>query len=150
MFGPSFLGDARERPEDELRDVLTDNHGTVVHGLPWFAWDEHANTNQADELQSNQGRRVAIVTAGKTAHVQDDDQGAGIITILLQTSPARDGTSLRRWAAAWVSPLWTTQLSQDYRFTITKPDGSTTCSQPFAVTTPLPPTRDAIPASTCP
>jgi neutral ceramidase len=152
-FGPSFLGEVCARPDAELSEILTNEEGTPVHGLPWFRWDEQLapKTGLTLEFDDNLKRRVAIHSRTNPTAAFDDDQGPGIVTVLVAAFRDRQGRDHRTWTATWVTPLWKHPGPGFYSFRITRPDGTTTCSEYFQLPQPLSETTEAVEtASHCP
>jgi neutral ceramidase len=99
-FGPSFCGDLRAAPDEELEDVLAEHSPkqSPARNLPWFSWNEAARNNGGgaghgtveDDFSATSCRVVAIDqlksgtwTPWVGAATPDDGAGSGFVTTLL-------------------------------------------------------------------
>jgi neutral ceramidase len=103
-FGPSFCGDMRAAPDEELEDILVEDKPGPFPGrspardLPWFSWNEAARDSGGgaghgtvpDDFRSTSCRVVAVdqMKSGQWTpwvgtETPDDGAGSGFVTTLL-------------------------------------------------------------------
>lgn len=104
-FGPSFCGDMRAAPDEELEEILVEHSGVghrarkaPARNLPWFSWNEAAlNQDGAaahgtvpDDFRSTSCRAVTIDqktpegwTKWVATETPDDGAGSAFVTTLL-------------------------------------------------------------------
>jgi neutral ceramidase len=132
-FGPSFVGEERSAPEEELDRILLRHDGAPARNLHFVEWVETASDANYDFDAAN--RRVVRIQVQHNGQwiarplvegslLADDDRGVGFVS-LLQKSPStkRNERSQRHWRAFWIMPL----LDKDvpvgpYRFEIERRD----------------------------
>ncbi len=99
-FGPSFCGDMRAAPDEELEDILVESGPgkSPARNLPWFSWNEAARDSGGgaghgtvpDDFRATSCRVVTIdqMRSGEWTPwvangTPDDGAGSGFVTTLL-------------------------------------------------------------------
>jgi len=146
-FGPTFVGERRQAPDEELEAVLTNAKGSPERRLPFFEWGESL-PGQMSDFDVTRLRRVAVIRADGTA--VEDDRMAGIITLLLEAP--RGDRDPRRWVAIWAAPLWQMPpRDAQFVFRVDVPGAKKPmCSAPFSVDLIAERRPQAVPAAECP
>jgi neutral ceramidase len=118
-FGPDFCGDARQRPDEELGNVLLEATGRPARDLPWFSWKEvrtrssWSNKTRPTDFSSIASRTVSVFVKDETGWRRlEDDRGTGFITGLLHASRAGAQT----WSALWLSPILDESLDRKKQY----------------------------------
>ena len=146
-FGPSFVGERRQAPDEELEMVCTNARGSPERQLPFFEWEELLAADATD-FEVTRSRKVSVMRADGTA--VDDDRIGGMIT-LLREAP-REDRDPRHWAAIWVTPLWQAPpRDAQFVFKVDVPgEKKPICSAPFSVDLSVERMPRAIPPGNCP
>jgi neutral ceramidase len=123
-FGPSFVGERRAGPDEELERILVDSGGLPARHLPYFEWTETVRSGD-EEFAAAGARSVEIVNDKGAPEV-----GADVLKILRQAPDAAHPNE-RQWAAIWLGPL-VGRFPGKYQFRVCA-SGKQFVSTPFEV-----------------
>ena len=127
-FGPKFVGELRELPDEGLEEILLNAKHSPERHLPFFVWDE-PTPNLDAEFDAAGKRRVRVITeAGIPVSDAEND-----FVKMLTKAPSGNQEHTLRWSAIWLAPLWAAYTDR-YRFEVSL-DGEnwSVISKPFSV-----------------
>jgi hypothetical protein len=125
QFGPNFVGERRESPDNGFDEILLNGRGLPERHLPFFEWQEQVPKGQTD---FDNTRRV-FVDRPDGAVVDSDD--TDFLKILVE-APDTGKPTERRWAVYWLKPLWE-ETPGEYRFRVEPVNASQILSRAFRV-----------------
>ena len=71
-FGPNYVGDERELPDDGLQEILLNRHHQPERHLPYFEWTEAVREDHA-EYHAAEHRFIWVEQDGKKVYQADSD-----------------------------------------------------------------------------
>jgi hypothetical protein len=127
QFGPDFVGERRELPDNGLDEILLNNRGVPERHLPFFEWQEQIPDAKA-EYAAAAARHIEVDRADGALVDSDDTDFLKILT----EAPNPNHVGRRSWAVYWLRPLWD-DLRDEYRFQVKHSNAPAIVSLPFRV-----------------